>query len=126
MRAMPSFTSSAVPTSRTSISARSAAWISLRRISLSSPGLRMESVAMGCRLGDCESYHKNAECETQCGIRNAEGGIAVKVRSPHDLPCTFRILIFVYHTAFTGNYTLHLRDALPLFVHHTVLRDGDP
>src|SRR6266404_3494383 len=60
MRAMPSFTSSAVPTSRTSISARSAAWISLRRISLSSPGLRMESVAMGYRLGDCEKYHKNA------------------------------------------------------------------
>src|SRR3989449_4739499 len=74
MRAMPSFTSSAVPTSRTSISARSAAWISLRRISLSSPGLRMESVAMGCRLGDCESYHKSAECETQWGIRNAECG----------------------------------------------------
>src|SRR5689334_354833 len=54
---MPSFTSSTVPTSRTSISARLAAWISLRRMSLSSPGFRMESVAMGCPLGDCEKYH---------------------------------------------------------------------
>src|SRR6266550_121724 len=74
MRAMPSFTSSAVPTSRTSISARSAAWISLRRISLSSPGRRMESVAMGSGLEDCESYHKSAEYHknAECGVRNAE------------------------------------------------------
>src|SRR5438034_1741426 len=75
---MPSFTSSAVPTSRTSISARSAAWISLRRISLSSPGLRMESVAMGCRLGDCESYHKSAEC----GMRSAEWPVQASNREP--------------------------------------------
>src|SRR6267143_3454713 len=61
MRAMPSFTSSTVPTSRTSMSARSAAWISLRRISLSSPGLRMESVAMGSGVGVCETYHKKWE-----------------------------------------------------------------
>src|SRR3989442_12537029 len=44
---MPSFTSRTVPTSRTSISARSAVWISRRRISLSSPGRRMESLAIG-------------------------------------------------------------------------------
>src|SRR2546422_6107199 len=73
---MPSFTSSAVPTSRTSISARSAAWISLRRISLSSPGLRMESVAMGSGLEDCESYHKSAEYHknAEFGMRNRWGG----------------------------------------------------
>src|ERR1041384_167922 len=56
MRAMPSFTSSTVPTSRTSIDARSAAWISLRRMSFSSPGLRLESVAIGLGSGDCENY----------------------------------------------------------------------
>src|SRR5881394_2910842 len=54
---MPSFTSKTVPTSRTSMSARSAAWISLRRRFFSSPGRRMESVAMGYRLRDCEKYH---------------------------------------------------------------------
>src|SRR2546425_10246041 len=61
MRAIPSFTSSTVPTSRTSISARSAVWIFLRRISFSPPGRRMESVALGAPLGDCEFYHKNPE-----------------------------------------------------------------
>src|SRR5438034_7698017 len=119
MRAMPSFTSSAVPTSRTSISARSAAWISLRRISLSSPGRRMESVAMGCRLGDCESYHKNAECETQCGIRNAECGIAVKVRSPHDLPCTFRIPHSAFRIWLIGHSAFHTRDRVLRSEEHT-------
>src|SRR2546426_8297080 len=61
---MPSLTSSTVPTSRTSISARSAAWISLRRISLSSPGLRMESVAIAPRSRDCEKYHIRSEEHT--------------------------------------------------------------
>src|SRR5260370_6053350 len=48
---MPSFTSKTVPTSRTSMAARSAAWISLRRRFFSSPGRRMESVAIGQGLG---------------------------------------------------------------------------
>src|SRR6266568_1296520 len=85
MRAIPSFTSSTVPTSRTSISARSAVWISLRRISFSSPGRRMESVAMGAPLGDCEKYHMNAECE----MGNAEFQWEVARRGTPGLP--FRI-----------------------------------
>src|SRR2546430_11735552 len=81
MRAIPSFTSSTVPTSRTSISARSAVWISLRRISFSSPGRRMESVAMGAPLGDCEKYHMNAECE----MGNAEFPWEVALRATPSL-----------------------------------------
>src|SRR6266851_1734781 len=65
---MPSFTSSTVPTSRTSMSARLAAWISLRRISLSSPGLRMESVAMGSGVGVCETYHKKPKVERRDAV----------------------------------------------------------
>src|SRR2546430_745558 len=85
MRAIPSFTSSTVPTSRTSISARSAVWISLRRISFSSPGRRMESVAMGAPLGDCEKYQIDAECE----MGNAEFQWDVARRGTPGLP--FRI-----------------------------------
>src|SRR5258708_5733243 len=68
---MPSFTSSTVPTSRTSMSARSAAWISLRRISLSSPGLRMESVAMGSGVGVCETYHKKSKVGSQNAVSHS-------------------------------------------------------
>src|SRR5713226_2572178 len=72
---MPSFTSNTVPTSRTSMSARSAAWISLRRIALSSPGLRMESVPMGSGVGVCETYHKKPEV----GSRHAEHAVSTTV-----------------------------------------------
>src|SRR6266516_3981715 len=75
---MPSLTSSTVPTSRTSISARSAAWISLRSISLSSPGRSMESVGMGAPLGDCEKYHIQQDGERR-GRSGKDGeGVAAK------------------------------------------------
>src|SRR4026208_1488210 len=64
MRATPSRTSRVVPTSEVSAWARLAASISLRRMSFSSPGRRIESVAMEswspgaekCRAVACEIY----------------------------------------------------------------------
>src|SRR5690606_20277584 len=67
MSATPSFTSSTVPTSSTSSVPRSAAAISLRRTSFSSPGRSTESVAIVlCAIGwmpfrsqACENSHKS-------------------------------------------------------------------
>src|ERR1041384_1636525 len=85
MRAMPSFTSSTVPTSRTSIDARSAAWISLRRMSFSSPGLRMESVAIGLGSGDCENYHILGPAATP-PVLDARAGAPLQKRRQHPPP----------------------------------------
>src|SRR5262245_27263635 len=76
MRAIPSLTSSTVPTSSTSSSCRSAASISRRRMSLISPGRSVVSVAIRCRrnsggrvgaLVACEKYHKEGiSCKWRC------------------------------------------------------------
>src|SRR5437588_11644045 len=77
MRAMPSFTSDTVLSDRTSSSARSAVWISLRSTSVSSPGLRMESVAMGVPVEDCEKYHIAAPPPPLTQLRIADFGLRI-------------------------------------------------